>query len=82
MNDSIFRDLKPQNVLISQNMVVRIADFGLARLYQKDGQFLPEKYANKAQLGTDGYQSKFLMDKTNRATRRDDLIGFFQPPRH
>jgi len=30
------RDLKPQNVLISQNMVVRIADFGLARLYCAD----------------------------------------------
>ena len=33
---STFRDLKPQYVLISQNMVVRIADFGLARLYCAD----------------------------------------------
>lgn len=32
----VHRDLKPQNVLISQNMVVRIADFGLARLYCAD----------------------------------------------
>ena len=44
-------------------------------MFQKGGQFLPEKYTKKTQLGTDVYQSKFLMDKTNRATRRDDLIS-------
>ena len=52
-----------------------LIDFGLARLYQKGGQHLPEKYPGRNNLGTDVYQSKFLMDKTNRATRRDDLIS-------
>ena len=29
----IHRDLKPQNLLISRNNQVKIADFGLARIY-------------------------------------------------
>lgn len=33
MNRIVHRDIKPQNVLITKNKKVKIADFGLARVY-------------------------------------------------
>ena len=33
INRMVHRDIKPQNVLITKNKQVKIADFGLARVY-------------------------------------------------
>lgn len=40
VNDSLFQDLKPANLLISSTGALKIADFGLARVFQNDGDRL------------------------------------------
>ena len=43
--------------------------------YRVKGQLASERYSSEKGIGTDGYQSQFLVDRMNRATRRDDLIS-------
>lgn len=35
-NRVVHRDLKPQNVLVSSDLRIKIADFGLAKIYDFD----------------------------------------------
>lgn len=35
-NRVVHRDLKPQNVLVSSDLNIKIADFGLAKIYDFD----------------------------------------------
>lgn len=33
LNRMVHRDLKPHNILVTNNMQIKVADFGLARIY-------------------------------------------------
>lgn len=74
----IHRDIKPANIMFgreAQKHTLFLIDFGLAKQYRVKGQLAPERYSSEKGIGTDGYQSQFLVDRMNRATRRDDLIS-------
>ena len=45
----IFRDLKPSNIMVEQSGMVRLIDFGIARLFK------PGKASDTAAIGTLGY---------------------------
>ena len=46
------RDIKPQNLLLARNFQIKISDFGLAKIFEKDEDALMKTWF----VGTEGYQ--------------------------
>ena len=49
-NKIMHRDLKPQNILVSQGFILKIADFGLAKQLQEDQMFARYNFKMKISL--------------------------------
>src|SRR5258708_13568574 len=77
----VHRDLKPENIFVTRDGRVKILDFGLAKLIQRDGKVLSDATTLASQtepgvvMGTVGYMSPEQV-KGQNADHRSDLFSF------
>uniref|UniRef100_A0A0E0FFB9 Protein kinase domain-containing protein n=1 Tax=Oryza nivara TaxID=4536 RepID=A0A0E0FFB9_ORYNI len=53
-------DIKPHNILLDDNFVPKVADFGLAKLYPRDKSFVPDRVLR----GTVGYMAPEMVSRS------------------
>lgn len=63
----IYRDLKPGNIIITKNDMVRLIDFGVARYYD------PEKNSDTTRLGTPGYAAPEQYGNRRQSIPQSDI---------
>uniref|UniRef100_A0A0D9UW38 Protein kinase domain-containing protein n=1 Tax=Leersia perrieri TaxID=77586 RepID=A0A0D9UW38_9ORYZ len=66
-------DLKPHNILLDDNFVPKVADFGLAKLYPRDKSFVPVSAAR----GTVGYIAPEMISRSfGVISSKSDVYSF------
>uniref|UniRef100_A0A0D9UW37 Protein kinase domain-containing protein n=1 Tax=Leersia perrieri TaxID=77586 RepID=A0A0D9UW37_9ORYZ len=66
-------DIKPHNILLDDNFVPKVADFGLAKLYPRDKSFVPVSAAR----GTVGYIAPEMISRSFGAiSSKSDVYSF------
>ncbi|MGM9998453.1 MAG: bifunctional serine/threonine-protein kinase/ABC transporter substrate-binding protein [Candidatus Bruticola sp.] len=66
----IFRDLKPENVMISSDGHVKLIDFGLARFFD------PTKKRDTSAVGSVGYAPPEVWEDSSQTDARSDIYSF------
>jgi len=79
----IHRDIKPQNILITKNSLLKITDFGILLTAQNRGEDEPEitggdtgQDATIGFRGTPGYASPEQFRDTHKVDQRTDIFSF------
>ena len=66
-------DIKPHNILLDNNFVPKVADFGLAKLYPRDNSFVP----SNALRGTIGYIAPEMISRSfGVISSKSDVYSF------
>uniref|UniRef100_A0A8R7TQI7 Protein kinase domain-containing protein n=1 Tax=Triticum urartu TaxID=4572 RepID=A0A8R7TQI7_TRIUA len=66
-------DIKPHNILLDNNFVPKVADFGLAKLYPRDNSFVP----SNALRGTVGYIAPEMISRSfGVISSKSDVYSF------
>ena len=65
----IFRDLKPDNIMLGRDNRIRLIDFGIARLFD------PHKQTDTLKMGTHGYAPPEQYAGMGRTDARSDIYG-------
>uniref|UniRef100_A0A0D9Y2H5 Protein kinase domain-containing protein n=1 Tax=Oryza glumipatula TaxID=40148 RepID=A0A0D9Y2H5_9ORYZ len=66
-------DIKPHNILLDENFVPKVADFGLAKLYPRDKSFVPVSAAR----GTIGYIAPEMISRSfGVISSKSDVYSF------
>ena len=65
----IYRDLKPSNLMVTNENIIRVIDFGVARRYD------PSKDSDTIRLGTPGYAAPEQCRRQGQSTPRSDIYA-------
>jgi eukaryotic-like serine/threonine-protein kinase len=72
----IHRDIKPENILLTRKGEVKVADFGLSRIFADDGVQSPNLTKSDVTLGTPLYMSPEQVEGKKNIDHRTDIYSF------
>jgi serine/threonine-protein kinase len=93
-NPIIFRNLRPDNIILSKNGTLKLIDFGISKFFQPEGQTLDvakiinpnfspiEQYSGKTDARTDIYSLGAVLYFMATLTRPADSIDIHMGTRH